>query len=116
MVTTNLVPAVGFVQAMLLALAASCATAAELPVYAVTITNGRIEPARLEVPAATKFKLTIKNAGSSPCEFEGREVRIEKVLSAGAESFVVIPPLKPGTYRFFDEFHPDAADMLLVAN
>jgi hypothetical protein len=26
----------------------------------------------------------------------------------------VLPPLKPGTYRFFDEFHPAASDMLLI--
>jgi len=26
----------------------------------------------------------------------------------------VIHPLKPGTYRFIDEFHPDTGQMLLV--
>lgn len=100
--------------AALLALALTAA-GAELPAYPVTLDAGRIEPARLEVPAGTKFKLVLRNTGAGPAEFEGREVRVEKVLAAGAQSFVVIPPLKPGTYRFFDEFHPAAPDMVLIA-
>ena len=99
----------------LLTLAAAQPTrAAELPTYAITLDGGRIEPARIEVPANTKVKLTLRNAGSGAAEFEGRDVRVEKVLAPGAESFVVLPPLKPGTYRFFDEFHPAASDMLLI--
>jgi len=103
-----------------LALAALLAVAviaagADLPAYAVTLDSGRIEPARLEVPAGVKFKLLLHNAGSGPAEFEGRDLQVEKVLAPGARSFVVIPPLRPGTYRFFDEFHPGAADMVLVA-
>lgn len=89
--------------------------AAELPTYAITLDGGRIEPARVEVPANTKIKLTLRNTGRGAAEFEGRDVRVEKVLAPGAESFVVLPPLTPGTYRFFDEFHPTANDMLLIA-
>jgi len=88
--------------------------AAELPTYAITLDGGRIEPARIEVPANTKLKLALRNAGRGAAEFEGRDVRVEKVLAPSAESFVVLPPLKPGTYRFFDEFHPAASDMLLI--
>ena len=89
--------------------------AAELPTYAITLDGGRIEPPRVEVPANTRVKLTLRNTGRGAAEFEGRDVRIEKVLAPGAESFVVLPPLKPGTYRFFDEFHPAASDMVLIA-
>ena len=32
-------------------------------------------------------------------------MRIEKIVAAGAGSFVVLPPLKPGTYEFIDEFN-----------
>ena len=88
--------------------------AAELSAYAITLGDGRIEPARIEVPANTKLKLTLRNAGRGAAEFEGGDVRVEKVLAPGAESFVVLPALKPGTYRFFDEFHPAASDMLLI--
>jgi len=88
--------------------------AAELPTYAITLDSGRIEPSRLELPANTKVKFTLRNTGRGAVEFEGRDVRVEKVLAPGAESFVVLPPLRPGTYRFFDEFHPDANDMLVI--
>lgn len=95
--------------------AAPVAHADELPAYAVTLKDGRIAPARLVVPARTKFKLALRNDGPGAAEFEGRDVRVEKVLAPGAASFVVVQPLKPGTYRFFDEFHPNAPDMELVA-
>jgi len=95
-------------------IATASARAAELPTFAVTLAAGRIEPARLEIPAKTRVKLTLRNAGSGAAEFEGRDVRVEKVLAPGAESFVVLPALASGTYRFFDDFHPDAPDMLIV--
>lgn len=88
---------------------------AELLVYSVVIKDGRITPARLEVPAGRKIKLVIKNEGPGPCEFENLGLRVEKVLSPGASSFVVIHPLRPGTYRFIDEFHPVTSEMLLIA-
>jgi hypothetical protein len=67
--------------------------AAELPTYAITLDSGRIEPSRLELPANTKVKFTLRNTGRGAVEFEGRDVRVEKVLAPGAESFVVLPPL-----------------------
>ncbi len=94
----------------------STAAAADAVVtHAVVVRDGRIEPARLEVPAGTKIKLTIRNEGSGPCEFENLDLRVEKVLAPGASSFVVIHRPRPGTYRFFDEFHPDTSEMLLIA-
>jgi hypothetical protein len=94
---------------------AAGAQAAETRTYAVVLRDGRIEPARLEVPAGVKIKLTIRNEGPGPCEFENLDLRVEKVLAPGARSFVVIHPLRPGSYRFFDEFHPDTSEMLLIA-
>lgn len=87
----------------------------ELLGFAVTIKDGRIIPARLEVPAGRKIKLTIRNEGPGPSEFENLSLRIEKVLAPGASSFVVIHALAPGTYRFVDEFHPATAEMLVIA-
>lgn len=89
--------------------------ASELLAFPVVIKDGRIVPARLEVPAGRKIKLAIRNEGPGPCEFENLELRVEKVLAPGASSFVVIGPLRPGAYRFFDEFHPNTSEMLLLA-
>jgi hypothetical protein len=103
--------------ALLLGLAgvAGNAAAGDLLTFPVVIKNGRIDPARLEVPAGKKIKLTIRNEGPGPCEFENLDLRVEKVLAPGASSFVVIHSLKPGSYKFFDEFHPDTSEMVVVA-
>ena len=98
-----------------LTLLAAGASAQALPTFPVVIRDGRIVPPRLEVPSGVKIKLTIRNEGPGPCEFENLDLRVEKVLAPGASSFVVIHPLRPGTYRFFDEFHPDTSEMLLIA-
>jgi hypothetical protein len=39
----------------------------------------------------------------------------ERVLGPGGQSFVIFAPLKPGTYPFFDEFHPDTAKGRIIA-
>ena len=86
-----------------------------LPVFSLTARNGVFEPTTLEVPAGKRFKIEIVNAGEGPIEFESRDLRQEKVLAGGAKSSVVINGLKPGTYTFFDEFHPDTGKGRVVA-
>ncbi len=89
--------------------------AADLPTFQLTIRDGRFIPATLQVPANTKFRLQIHNAGPGPEEFESTQLRKEKVLVAGASSSLVFQPLKPGTYTFFGEFHPATAQGRIVA-
>ncbi len=91
------------------------ANAAELPVYHLTIQNGRFYPETLEVKAGERFKIIISNKGPGAEEFESTELRKEKVLAPGVTSFLVFAPLKPGAYRFFGEFHPDTAQGRIVA-
>ena len=64
--------------------------------------------------ADTRFKIEIENEGSDPVEFESTELHVEKVLAGGAKSYVVINGLKPGTYTFFDDFHPDTGRVHVV--
>ncbi|MCE9569999.1 MAG: cupredoxin domain-containing protein [Rhodocyclales bacterium] len=91
------------------------AQTAELPTFAIVAKDGRLQPARIEVPAGKKIKLTIRNEGPGPIEFENLDLRVEKVLAPGASSFLVIHPLKPGSYRFIDEFHAATGTMELIA-
>ncbi|MCA3187995.1 MAG: cupredoxin domain-containing protein [Pseudomonadota bacterium] len=102
-----------------LVLAAACsgpaALAQELPSFEVVARNGRLIPSRLEVPAGKRIKLVLKNEGPGPLEFENDEMRIEKVISAGVTSFVVLPSLKPGEYSFIDEFNPVTGELKLIA-
>jgi len=89
--------------------ASALAVAEELPTFRLEARDGRFQPETFEVPSGKRFKLVIRNHGPDPIEFESLELRKEKVLAPGAQSFVVIAPLKPGRYQFFDEFHPDTA-------
>lgn len=103
------------IAAVLLAGAAFPAAAGELPTYELVIRAGRFHPETVEVAANTRFKLVIRNEGPGAEEFESIELRKEKVLGPGASSFLVFQPLKPGSYRFFGEFHPDTAQGRIVA-
>lgn len=91
------------------------ARADELPTFRLSIAAGRFQPETLEVPANTKFRVVIKNEGPGAAEFESTELRKEKVLAPGVESFLIFAPLKPGSYRFFDEFHSDTGQGRIVA-
>ncbi len=96
--------------------AISVASAAEeLPAYNLTIQNGRFQPDTLDVKAGQRFKIVITNKGPEAEEFESTELHKEKVLAPGVTSFVAFAPLKPGTYRFFGEFHPNTAQGRIVA-
>lgn len=92
---------------LLLAFLPIAALAAPLQNYDITIEDGVFNPQSIEVPAGERFKITVKNIGKGPAEFENLSLRVEKVLGPGVTSFVVIHPLKPGAYHFMDEFHID---------
>lgn len=106
-------------RAVLALLAGLCllpgAMAQDLPTFQLLIRNARFEPATIEVPANTKFRLLIKNEGPGAEEFESVELRKEKVLAPGASSFLIFQPLKPGVYKFFGDFHPETAQGQIVA-
>lgn len=104
-----------FVLASSLLLALAPLRAQELPSFNLLIRAGRFVPTTLEVPANTKFRLLIKNEGPGAEEFESVELRKEKVLAPGASSFLIFQPLKPGSYKFFGDFHPDTAQGQLLA-
>jgi Cupredoxin-like domain len=105
-----------FACASMMGLFATLAYAAEeLLVLQLVARDGKFEPLKLEVPAGRRFKIEISNEGKGPMEFESKDLKQEKVLAAGAKSSVVINPLKPGTYTFFDEYHMDAPKGQIVA-
>jgi hypothetical protein len=82
---------------------------ADDPIVNLTIRDHRFEPSELTVPAHVKVKLIVRNADSTPEEFESIELRREKVVPGGQEIIVYVGPLQPGTYEFFGDFHPQSA-------
>jgi hypothetical protein len=109
------VSSAGRIAALLGALAMAPVHGQDLPSFELTIKAGRFYPETIEVPAHTKFRLRIKNEGPGAEEFESIDLRKEKVLAPGASSFLIFQPLKPGTYKFFGEFHPETAQGRIVA-
>lgn len=101
--------------ALWLLLCGVSAAAAELPSYELEAKGGRFSPDTLHVQAGQRIKIVLHNAGDDAIEFESSDLKKEKVLAPGAASFVVIAPLKPGSYRFFDEFHPDTGQGRIIA-
>jgi hypothetical protein len=104
-------------KALLAWLALGLASVAEagLPTVELSIRDGHFTPQFIEVPAGQRFKIVVRNEGQGPIEFESIPLRVEKVLSPGAKSFVVIHPLKPGRYPFFDEFHMELPEGAIIA-
>ncbi|WP_374992391.1 cupredoxin domain-containing protein [Paraburkholderia sp. SARCC-3016] len=90
------------------------AYAADLPTFQLQMNDGKLNPARIEVPSGQRIKIEVHNVGKGAAEFESVELRKEKVLAPGASSFVVIAPLSPGEYKFFDDFHQQAQGVIVA--
>ena len=96
-----------------LALAAVPARAVE-PVVLV-LKDHRFAPDAVTVPAGERFRIEVENRDATPAEFESSALRVEKIIVPGGKISVMAGPLKPGTYKFFDDYHPDLAKGTLTA-
>jgi cupredoxin-like protein len=108
--------------ALVIALIAMIAPVAAAPIAiaaegapAVRFQDGRFTPATFNVHAGQALSLRVVNQGSAPIEFESFELNRERVVQPGQEITVFIPPLQPGTYKFFDDFHHDAGEGAITA-
>lgn len=73
------------------------------------IKNHAFTPKEVTLPANTRIKVEVQNMDDTPAEFESSDMRVEKIIVPGGKITVNLGPLKPGTYKFFDEYHPDTA-------
>ncbi|MGH8110328.1 MAG: cupredoxin domain-containing protein [Rhodanobacteraceae bacterium] len=88
---------------------------AEAPVaYHLVLQNHKFEPATLKVPAGKQLKLLVTNRNPTPSEFESSDFNREKIVLPNSTITVLVGPLKKGTYKFFDDFHPATAGTLVV--
>lgn len=97
-----------------LSLVAVAASAAEMPEYKLIIKDHKFQPTELTVPANTKFKVLVSNRDATPSEFESNEFNREKIVLPNSEVTVFIGPLDKGRYKFFDDFHQDTGNGVLV--
>ncbi|MBN8531440.1 MAG: cupredoxin domain-containing protein [Alphaproteobacteria bacterium] len=82
--------------------------------YVITIKDHQFSPKELTIPADTKVKLTVKNQDATPEEFESHDLKREKIVKGNSEIVVSVGPLKPGTYKYFGEFHEDTAQGVII--
>lgn len=97
-----------FTAAMLILLAAASPVLAADTVNLV-LKDHRFTPAEITVPAGERFSIMVTNQDDTPAEFESSDLRVEKIAAPGITIKVIAGPLKAGTYKFFDDYHPDTA-------
>ncbi len=98
-----------------LALASAPFALAEDPVtVSVALKDHRFVPAELSAPANKPIVVELTNQDSTPAEFESKALRVEKIVAGGAAVKVQLRALKPGRYRFFDDYHEATTEGFLV--
>ena len=84
--------------------------AAQQATVHLTIKDHQFQPSQPRAPANQPFAIVVKNLNSTAAEFESKTLRVEKVVAPGGEITMLIRPLNPGRYHFFDDFHQDTTD------
>ena len=100
--------------ALLVLAFASPALPQEVPSFSISLKNGQFVPSEVQIPAGIKVKLVVRNDNSTPSEFESTQFHREKSVQPGQEITVFVGPLDPGSYEFFDDFHPETRGHLVV--
>jgi hypothetical protein len=98
----------------LLVLALAPPALADDPSFSIVLKNNQFVPSEVQIPAGVKVKLVVHNGNPIPSEFESTQLHREKVVPPGQEISVFVGPLDPGSYEFFDDFHPETRGHLVV--
>jgi hypothetical protein len=83
--------------------------------YTIVIKDHQFDPVELIIPAGKKIKLVIDNQDPTPEEFESYDLNREKVVTGHRKIIIYVGPLKPGSYKYFGEFHQDTAQGIITA-
>jgi|EP01133_Synstelium_polycarpum_P001789 heme/copper-type cytochrome/quinol oxidase subunit 2 len=81
----------------------------------LVIQNHTFSPSTFEVPAGERFRIQLTSHDESVDEFESYDMKFEKIIVPGNTITVFAGPLHPGTYTFFDDYHPDQAKGTVTA-
>jgi hypothetical protein len=89
--------------------------AGEEPAPVLRFDGHSFSPRELVVPAGSRLRLRIVNAGSDAIEFESLALNRERVVPPGEEVVLYLPALDRGAYRFVDDFHREAGEGTITA-
>jgi len=82
----------------------------------LVLLNNQFSPSEVKVASGERFRIEVQNQGSAPAEFESTDLRVEKIVVPGGKITVMAGPLKPGTYKFFDDYHPETTGTLTAVD
>ena len=97
------------------ALLSTAALAEDAPLFKLVARDGKFEPATLEVPAGKRIRIEVANQNAKAIEFESKDLKQEKVIAPGKTAIVTLNALKPGEYKYFDEFQQSTGQGKIVA-
>lgn len=80
----------------------------------IAVKGGRFAPGEIHAPANRPLTINVKNLDGAAIEFESVSLRVEKVITPGAQGAVRVRPLAAGRYEFFDDFHQQTRGTLVV--
>lgn len=83
--------------------------------FKLSLKDHKFTPSELTVPANERFVIEVENLDATPAEFESTDLKVEKFVVGGGKITVRARALKPGTYKFFDEYNPDVATGTVIA-
>jgi plastocyanin len=87
---------------------------ADLPSFSISLKDNQFVPSEVQIPAGVKVQLVVRNDNKTTSEFESNQFHREKVVEPGQQITVFVGPLDPGSYEFFDDFHPQTRGHLIV--
>ncbi len=85
------------------------------PANTIVIKNHQFIPPQLTIPANQKLRITVDNQDPTAEEFESFDLDREQVVKGNKKIIVYIGPLKPGTYKYWGDYHQDTAKGVIVA-
>lgn len=100
---------------VILICAAGMQSACAEETFKLSLKDHKFTPNALTVPANERFLIEVENLDPTPAEFESTDLKVEKFVVGGGKITVRARALKPGTYKFFDEYNPDVATGTVIA-
>jgi plastocyanin len=80
----------------------------------LTIKDHKFQPAEVSAPAGKPIALEIANQDPTPAEFESKALRVEKIIAGNGTATIQVRALAAGRYRFFDDYHAETTQGVLV--
>jgi hypothetical protein len=81
----------------------------------IDFSDHHFSPQTLAVPAGQPLEIKVVNLSREKIEFESFSLNREKVIEPGESITVHLPALRAGSYDFYDDFHQDVTEGMIVA-